>query len=265
MFDFVRYSRRTPKPTGSFTCNYCGAENSFFGGIAICTNCESMTSTSQQSSAGHASAIRSIRAHNKNKEYEESIKAYDVLFGLEKDPMLLYAEALTYIEYSNYEVSRIRYDREGFMEENSMLNHHASELSAKAKLLLAKCASMISGSAVAGDAKAAAYHLFLAHLKFGDISAARVSIEGIKKLNDSMLYEYASMLLDSETGNFKSVLMHSEKLLKANWEPHIALYYSAYALFKLGRIKDSKAIVASIRNAIKSENAVHLMEAIGRS
>ncbi|MGC8651824.1 MAG: hypothetical protein ACP5UH_01055 [Candidatus Micrarchaeia archaeon] len=260
MFDFVKYSKKMPKVAGKFTCMYCGAENISFGGVAICTNCEGIASSTTPQAADHnrVDAVREISTHNRLHEYEESIKIYEQLFNTAKDPMLLYAEALTYIAYSNYELSRISYDREGFMEENAEHNYHASELTSKAKLLLAKCSSMLRSGTPLSDAKTSAYHLFLAYLKFGDTAAARSALYNVKKL-DGTLYEYASMQLGSEIGDFKGVLQHSEVLLKARWQPHIALYYAAYALFKTGKTKEAKAIMGSIQGFIKSENTGRLL------
>jgi len=259
MLDFARYSAKMPKGASSSYCAYCGTSNSIYGSFTICGKCEGLTSESKLSTKGsdYVQALLSIRSHMNKQEYDESIKEYDALFNATKEPMLLYAEALACIEYSNYVVSKVSYDKPGFMESNSMLKHNASDLVSKAKLLLAKCASMLRLELMSDKTPMNMYNLFITYLKFGDLAAAHDAMLALKNL-DSSLYEYASMLIDAETNNIDSMLEHAEKLIKANWQPHAVLYYAAYALFKKKHIKESKIILKNISSIIKSSSAEQL-------
>ncbi|MGC8586135.1 MAG: hypothetical protein ACP5K5_01150 [Candidatus Micrarchaeia archaeon] len=242
---------------------YCGAESPASNNSIICSRCEGFTSVGDIASrnARHASIIEQISSYVKSRNYDKALELYDSLYNDEKDPVLLYAEALLCIDYSNYLLQLRSYDKEGFMEENAALQKAASDLAARAKLLLSRCASQLSAGLESNQMPSYAYHLFLAYLKFGDLAAAQASLE-IIKARDPMLFEYASMLFDSKLGKFDDLLKHAEKLLNANWQPFAVLYYSAYALFKKGRRKESKAILENIKPFMASENVERLLEAI---
>ncbi|MGC8669927.1 MAG: hypothetical protein ACP5TL_02120 [Candidatus Micrarchaeia archaeon] len=260
MFNFVGYSEKLPKYSTTRYCVYCGTKNVVASTAMICTNCEAMSKSMHKTlaDANYENLLMSISKSNSNLDYEKSLQYYEQLIQKTKDPMLLYAEALTYIAYSNYEMSKVSYDRPGFMEENSVHTNNALQLMSKAKLLLAKASSDLEKEFDMNKTDINAYNLFIVRMKLGDVAAANAALDLLKEMKNEMLYNYAIMKFYNERMKYDKVLELAEKLIKGKWNPHLVLYYVAYALLKKGKKKDARKILLNIKGFVKTENLDYL-------
>jgi hypothetical protein len=249
------------------TCEFCGAETLSGGSVTFCSNCESIVGTEsktmESSNPALSSAIVSIRSAVLKNDFESASAAYDELLMVRQSPQLLYARGLMLTEYSNYTVSQISYDGEGFMERNSELRRKGSLLISEAKRLIAKSLSMSEKDANEAPTAYVFYRMFLCSLKMNDLRAANDTLGRISKLaNDDTVAAYARIAFDTYVGRNKEAERGLDRLLKTGNAPANAFYYAAFNAFKLGDHKGAEHILVEAGDLIDGSRKVNLLQSI---
>lgn len=248
-------------------CEYCGKETFALGDMAMCTRCESLVHLTrkvvQMKNPGLAGSLDMINGLADAGEHEKAAQVYEKLYSETNDPLLLYAEALLYTRYSNYETSMISYGRQGFMDENIALKDSSLKHTSASKKLLAKLIYIARGNVDKNIISInILYSLFLAQLKFGDVRGAKYSLEMLRNLNNDYVHTYASMVFESAMGNYDNVIKNAEALLTQNSFSINAAYYLAFAYFKRGRIDDAKKLLNAAQRYLNSETVEALIQDI---
>jgi hypothetical protein len=268
--DFKSYMellRKLKKLGKTLMCTYCGAETPSLVNMGICSNCESTIHADRSALLGtDPELVKKLDAISKSVEdndFEAAVKEYGSLKSESDEPSILYAEALAYIKYSNYEVSQISYDRKGFMEENAAHRERGTELMLTAKLLLAKAAEMAAGEIGSGTTSPnLAYTLFLSRLKLGSIRGASEALKQIGGVGGSYVAEYAGVVLSASVGRYDDLIKRADLMIKSNFGSLSLLYYVAFALFKKGDVEESAAILKELKGLSKNANIGSLLEEI---
>ncbi|MDE1868720.1 MAG: hypothetical protein KGH60_02020 [Candidatus Micrarchaeota archaeon] len=246
-------------------CEYCGKETFAVHDMAMCTGCESLVHLTrkvvQLKNPGLAGSLDTINRLVEAGEHEKAAQIYEKLYADTKDPQLLYAEALLYTKYSNYETSMISYDKQGFMDENIALRDSSLKQVSASKKLLAKLIYIARGNVDKNIISInTLYSLFLAQLKFGDVRGAKRSLEMLSNLNNDYVHTYASMVFENAMGNYDSVIKNAEALLTQNSFSINAAYYLAFAWFKKGRIGDAKKLINAAQGYLGSDTTESLVQ-----
>ncbi len=214
-------------------CTYCGVETICLGGTGFCSNCEQRLSyTGEQFGAANpeiCASITSVAQMLRNMEYDKAASVYDGIAASNRDSGYLYAAAVARILHSNHKISLIRYDRQGFMEQNAEFRNDAAALAAEAKALLAQ---IIAREAQESSPRGM-YTLFLAHLKLRQMRAANALLERLRLAGDQLASGYAAMLLESALGRYDKALEAAERLVSAESFSINAVFYAARAFYNL--------------------------------
>lgn len=248
-------------------CEYCGTETPSISETCICSNCECLASTRRLLLANRdhllLESLDSIKNLAFDSKYAEAISIYDKLISERKDPFLMYAEALLYIRYSNYELSKITYDKRGFMDENTLSRNSASKLISSSKKLLERAISTIELEISKGNKSANMFYLlFLCQLKMQNYRAARPNLEILKMIPDDYLYSYASMIFNMHIQDYKSAAAFAEKLIsKENFSIN-SLYYTAFMKFKQRDFAEAKKLLDGLNQLIPNKNVELLLSEI---
>lgn len=250
-------------------CGYCGAETVALGGIGMCSNCENMINLSRDTiesvDPALASSLGSIITAMASNDFDSVDKSYDALLAEKRSPQLLYASALARIKHSNYEISQIRYDRKGFMEENAVHRSNASKLMSAARRMLTKGAYMSKSTVSKGESSpAVAFSLFLSQLKLGNMRGARYALKLLGKTGDEYSLAYANMLFASSMRKYKEADKYAFKLTTPQSFSINAFFYMAFSMFKRHAFGDARTLLSGISGFIKSSNPELLLEAIDR-
>lgn len=225
-------------------CLYCGAETLTLAGTGACMVCEARLIYKRRQIAGLYGELRNsleeINSAILKSDYDTVLKEYAQILLRHKEPGFLYANALANVKFSNYKLSQIRYDREGFMEENIVLRNDAAKLIADAKLLLIKALDSMDLENQSADQL---YLRFLCHVKLGSNRAASASVlSQLKAAGNQMLAAYATLVFEAELGNYDAVIRTAESLMGKDRLWINALFYVAYAMFKKQRIEESRSL-----------------------
>lgn len=248
-------------------CMYCGLETPALGDMAICSNCENIVYMNRSSLAKREqdliSKLDSINESINKSDFHVAISTYDKIVSERLEPTFLYAEALLYIKYSNYEISQISYDKPGFMDENTKRRDSATKQASTAKKFLEKAIFMARTEIAAGNASLnTVYALFLAQRKIGNMRGAREAMELLDRLGKEFITGYVSMVYETEMKNFDKAIAHAESLVGQNDFSINAFYYIAYALFKKGKRNDAKILLETLKPSIASRNVEALINDI---
>ena len=241
-----------------YVCPYCGSKTYSKTDQFFCSYCEGLIPS------GRAVPVESIQQASeinnlvRSSKFDLAFQKYESLADYSINPYFAYAEALAYIELSNYETSQINYTLNGFMEENIVHRNNSIAAFSKARLLLAKSIETAKKEVQGGPETAPYMHaMFLSYVRLGDFKAASSVLEKTKKLGSTLVSEYESMVLENNIGEYDKTTEDSVKLLSADMLSVNAAYYLAYALFKKKREKDALAIL----NAFPGKDEV---PAVGR-
>lgn len=256
--------RITLKASTQFLCERCGAETAAIGGMCMCSNCESIaTNTRSTLERKDHMLLGSLDRINKAiaaSDYNSAISVYDELVSQRKDPSLMYAEALLYLKYSNYEVMQIGYENPGFMEGNTAHRDKASKLASLAKKLLAKSVSQSKREIMASPGSLGlTYNLFLSQMKLGMMRAANSTINDILKLDSRYVYNYAKMVFEARREHYDDMVKAADTLTSAENFSLNAFYYMGLWLFKKGRYKEAKEMLNSLNGLMRSSNLEALL------
>lgn len=270
MEDVTRYMDAIDKAGqggGILVCRYCGTRNRSAYDHAICIRCEQFVdSTMNMLEAKDPSLLKSLEnidAALDNRDYESAIKEYDPIFSQRKDPGFLYAEALIYIAYSNYETSLIDYDKEGYMEENSVHRLDSIRLMSQAKLLLNKTVYALNSNAGEGDTPNKRYLTFLSQVKLGQLRGAMMNFSALDKPESNELHSYAGMVFHSANDDIDKALELSTTMIKSGKNVLNAAYYYAFCLFRKNKLKDSARILNRLRQYLDNPNIGELAKKLG--
>ncbi len=252
--DYLRALDNAVKRGSTFLCQYCGERTTSLGSECVCSNCEmpeySDIDTMKAKNQPLFAALEALTEKIAANDYAAALAAYDSLYANGKDPGYLYAKALALIKQSNYQISMIKYDREGFMEENTSLRDDSARLASGARAALVSaikaCEPLLKDER---PPLLPVYVTFLCHIKLGNLMEAGYTQQMLNKI-EKYLGLYAKMMLDSNTGMYSEVLKSVDELLRPESFSSNALFYAALALYGQGKYKESKAIVAALKKQI---------------
>lgn len=243
-------------------CQYCGEESLAVGRLGMCSSCElpvvSDLETLQASTQSFA-GIMNIKKLIADNDYDNAAEAYGELYTSSKDQAYLYAEALLRIRQSNMQIAGIRYDRPGFMEENSTLRDNGARLASVARGLLNDAVNACTPQL--GEQRAplgVAYLSFSCHVKLSNLREAEVLQQKIQGIDNSYIGIYSRMVLDTNLGKPESVIGNAERLLKPEAFSINALFYISMALFDMKRYKDSKELLEMLQPHIQNGQTMML-------
>ncbi|HIH50614.1 MAG: hypothetical protein ABSE71_01645 [Candidatus Micrarchaeaceae archaeon] len=247
-------------------CGYCGYEIASIGKSCICTNCESPVFSARREfeARNHTllEALDSIAAYARDRRYDDAIAGYEKLIALNKDPYLMHAEALLYLQYSNYELAKIQYDRPGFMEENALHRDKSAKLASSSKRLLAKGISAAESEISNGNnSSLTLYSLFLCQMRLEDYRGAQESLKELKS-GPKYLSSYASMLFHIGIGHYDAAIADAETLLNEKSFSVNALFYIGFSKFKKGQARDAKKILSALSRVLSNESVEALLKEI---
>jgi ribosomal protein L37AE/L43A len=247
-------------------CPYC-ANDTFTanpGAYWICSHCESaIYGPSVASNRGNAQAVSAINAMMEKGDYKTAAAEYEKIAKTTGGVVYWYRTGLIYFECSNAEISQIRYDRRGFMEENSTHRDNAALATSRAKLMFYKAVRMCEDSfdqGVADPQVAFAYVMLGA--KVDNLRYIKKGISVLKIYNVSALVEYASMILGTATKNYDEILLHAANLLTVGMFTVNAFYYMSWALFKKRRPEDALLILHKLSQFVHTPSVNALIKEI---
>jgi tetratricopeptide (TPR) repeat protein len=242
-------------------CEYCGVEtfNSVSAKLCICSNCESIiVTTKAMLEKKDGSLVDNLTKINRSVgefKFDDTIALYDKMIAEKKDPSLMYAEAIAYLKYSNYEITQIGYAKPGFMEDNTVHRDRAAKFASTAKKLLTKSISIANAEMAKGNRSLnLVYNRFLAQVKLGGVKGAKESVEILEKMGNEYVYDYAYMVFEARMEKYDNTLKVADKLTKDDNFSVNAFYYIGLALFKKGNMKDAKTVLQSLNWVLKSTN-----------
>jgi tetratricopeptide (TPR) repeat protein len=260
---YVRLMKAMSKAHRKFTCTSCGTKTEVLGDFCMCSNCESIAHYDSVAISRKdptlSNSLKLIGDALAAGNYEGVIAEYEKLYQYKRDPLLLYAEALAYIRYSNRTYAGISYDRPGFMEDNAAMAENAMKLASTAKALLAKSIKASRDDMAEGNSSPdSLYGLMLAQLKLGDLRGAKDSLDAMEKLNIPLVYNYAAMMLDAQKSDYRKVMAHADTILRSKNILVNAFFYAGLALFGLGSRNDAMKLFKSM-SAVSESSAVPLL------
>lgn len=256
---YIERFRALQKGAPLLMCECCGVETASVGDMCICSNCENMVVTNRNilEKKDHVllDTLDKINKSLSEFKYDDAIALYEKLMADRKEPSLMYAAAIAYLKYSNYEIMQIGYQKPGFMEGNTMYRDNASKLTSTAKKLLTKSISTANAEVAKGNNSLnLVYTCFLAAVKMENVKGAQYTVQIIQKMGNEYIYNYSQMVFDAMIDNHDDVIKVADKLTKKDSFSINAFYYIALALFKKGKSKDAKLILEGLNGLIKSQN-----------
>jgi tetratricopeptide (TPR) repeat protein len=255
--------KRTP-------CGYCGNENAAIGDLWICFHCESVNYTSmlgiKLNDPDLQASLSKVNGYLSDGELAKATETFDYIASKYKEPQFLYNSGLLYLQYSNSEIAKIRYDRHGFMEENAVFRESGSKLTSRALMILNKASEMCLRELNTGTSHDyMAYTYFIINIKLGKPNEAKRAIDIIEKFNNKYLATYANMVLSAELGKFHETIEYAGAQLKSGQFSANSFYYIAWSLFKLGKFKDSMQIMDALNKQTQNNSVIALTNEIAKA
>ncbi|MCW6160316.1 MAG: hypothetical protein LVQ95_04490 [Candidatus Micrarchaeales archaeon] len=250
----------------SLDCSYCGAENFSDKDVWVCYNCE----------LANYGAMRDIWMNNKvlidqiaqvNKligmdDFAGAAAEYEKILTMLGEPEFLYSAALIHKRNSNHEISLIRYDRMGFMEENAVHKENAIKESNRAALLLNKASAALEEQFKKGIRQPASiFTFFMTNIKLGNLKTAKRGIGMLKVSGNLYLSKYADMVFNAELLKPVETAVASIDCLKVNTSVN-AVYYLGWALFKGKRYREATDLLTGIRKYVDTGNIDAMLQNI---
>jgi hypothetical protein len=240
-------------------CPYCGAKTISLSDHCICSWCEALIHKKMSSqNLDLAESVDAIRSNYSSKQYDASLAACDKAFSLSKSPWFIYLKGIVQLSASNNETSMISYDKPGFMEENVIHRVQASKLYADARLSFYKAISEASKSSTDSKALDTTYLQFIASIKLKDKPASKHYLDELSEIDNKLVINYSKMLLFNMNALYKESLLHAEVLLsKSNFSVG-ALYYAAFSMLKMHKIKEADALISEAIKYISTPSVLAL-------
>ncbi|HUC39182.1 MAG TPA: hypothetical protein VL944_03575 [Candidatus Acidoferrum sp.] len=238
-----------------FMCRYCGNVSIAVGQAAVCQNCELPVYTEEAKMKEREpqtfALISDIKEKMDSGNYDAAMAAYDSAYKNGSDAGYLYAEALLCIKQSNAQIDSIKYDRKGFMDENTAMRDNAAKLASKAKALM-EAAIKASEPHMMEERPPlpSVYLTFLCNMKLMNLREANDALQKLNKI-DSYLGMYGKMMLDLNLGKQEEAIADAESILKPERFSANALFYIALVLFDKRKYKESKEMVELVRKYIQ--------------
>ena len=268
--EWVAIARRGAKSWRTVVCESCGAETLTGGGMAFCSNCESIVG-SEAKTVGQDPAlfvsVGAIRAAVLRKDFESAAEIYDQMMKGRRSPQLLYAKGIMYVEFSNYVISKVSYDGNG-MSRNVELRERGAMLASESKKLIAESLGISEKEAKDVPDAHIFYRMFLCALKLGDLRAAREYSGRISWFDkDGTIASYAKIVLNVQGGLYKEAEMGLDKLVKtkAMIPTANAFYYAALVAFKTGDKRGAERLINASEGLIEGQKRTNILEAIKSS
>ncbi len=223
-------------------CSYCGAITISSGGTEFCSNCELTVKDTKTKliSLNHTliTSLDTINGFYKNNKFSDADDLYLNILKDTDDPLFLYTYAIFLIKYSNFKLSKVSYDKEGFMEDNANYRTASWKIYGNARMFLYNCIERIEKNQEIHPLQKR-FAVFLSMMKLGNIRSASIELEKIKGIENGQTYNYAKIILDSAIKNYDQIIIGSENFLSNTPYPQNVIYYLAFALFKNGKIRES--------------------------
>lgn len=233
-----------------FACRYCGCESLAVGKVCVCSNCEMPV---YPGDVHDFAGISQIKDMVEGGDYQDAMKAYDSIYQSSKDPAYLYAEALLCIKQSNLQVAGIRYNREGFMEENATMRDAAAKFASTARGMLNDainaCLPQLKGDR---PPLGAAYTTFMCQVKLSNLREAGEASHLLDKIDSEYLGPYSRMVLNLNLNKYDEVVKDAEALLKSDSFSINAIFYIAMAFFDKKNYSESRKLAELLDSYLKS-------------
>ncbi len=248
-------------------CKYCGSKTRTRGRICVCSNCE-LINTFMQKNALDSELVQWLEQYNEfieDENYPFAINIYNQIINIYKTQEYFYVHGINYIKYSNFMASRIRYDRSGFMEENSAYKKASNEIYYNARLFLYKSINLVdlnlnSNSEEVPDM---IYVRLLAQIKLGDMRGANDSIERIAFLDNKYLTSYSNILFYDAIGDADKTIDAIDAIINEyNDYPITIFYYLSKSLYKKKQCRNADKIIKSLSKLVYNKSIEHLSKNI---
>ncbi|MCL5423847.1 MAG: hypothetical protein M1385_02065 [Candidatus Marsarchaeota archaeon] len=198
-----------------------------------------------------------------DENYPSAINIYNQIVGIYKTQEYLYVHGINYIKYSNFMASRIRYDRSGFMEENSAYKKASNEIYYNARLFLYKSINLVNLNTNSEEIPDVIYVKLLAQIKLGDMRGANDSIERIAFLNNKYLTNYSNILFYDASGEVNKTINAINAMIdEYNDYPITIFYYLAKSLYKKREWKNANEVIKLLSKLVYNKSIEHLSKNI---
>jgi hypothetical protein len=243
-------------------CPYCGMKTISLLDYCVCSWCEALIhkKTSDSQSSELSQAVTGINSNYLSKQYEASMAACDTAFSISKSAWFIYLKGIIQLSASNNETSMISYDKPGFMEENAVHRERSSKLYADARLSLYKAISAAGKNSADSKALDTTYLQFIASIKLKDKPASKHYLDELSDIGNKFVVNYSKMLLFNINALYAESLSHAELLLSKSSFSTGALYYAAFSLFKMHKLKDAESLVSEAIKYISTPSILALRE-----
>ncbi|MEM3841192.1 MAG: hypothetical protein QXN59_00645 [Candidatus Micrarchaeaceae archaeon] len=262
---YVKAMDRFTKNSKRLYCTFCGAESLAFGNFGICRVCEAPLSEKKSDVLGRDHSLvesgEAIWSAINRGDMDNAIAALNSRLASHDEPGFLFAAGLFYIRYSNEEIKKIRYDREGFMEENAVHRENSEKMMLYAKTLLNKAVKLAEKDK-GNQGMLMHYIPFLAEIKLGHLKAAMYYLKGIKHDDIVYLLDYAHIVAHAYRKDGEKLLEHCDRMIREGKVNLNIFYYIGYALFLKKAYGDAKVILSHLSETGEVDAASYLLRNI---
>ncbi len=231
-------------------CSHCGAATPVHRagrGSAFCQNCENVVESTRDEPADNpelAGVLDAYITKLSRQDFDGAVKEYEKALTTNGSPANLYVNGLNYIMYSNYELSLVRYDLAGFMEENARHRLRSIELYTQARLFFNKAIFMAKNRPGELPAAEDYYVSLLCNVKLGKLRQAYSDFNSVNRSGAPALATYAGMVLDTALGRYDYAMRVAGQIALQRTPSVNAMYYISFSLFKLGRLSEAEKVAA---------------------
>lgn len=260
--EYSRALERALKHGKLLTCIYCGEETLCTGDWGFCSNCEMPVYIDHDALKGKYPEIYTrvgqLAEQVGSGMLDEAANTCDALVKYTNDPAYLYEKGLVLIKHSNHETMQIRYDLDGFMEDNTIHRNNASSFASMARgafigAINAEQQMLGMGKASLG----ATFVSFLCSIKLLNIREASLMCAELEKLDQSY-GDYARMVLELNLGHPDAVLGRADAMNGRGRFVLNGVYYAALAMMDRRRYDDAKRIGVMLKGHVP-DNAFDLL------
>lgn len=249
------------------TCSHCGADTPVHRtgkSVGICQNCENVVKFTRdelmEDNPELAGILDSYVTKLSQQDFDGAIQEYGK--ALDGSPANLYVNGLNYIMHSEHELSLVKYDLAGFMEENARHRLKSIELYTQARLFFNK--AIFTAKNRPGEPPTAEdyYVSLLCNVKLGKLKQARSDFDSVNRAGAPALAAYAGMVLDTALGRYDYAIRVAGQIAEQRAPAVNALYYISFSLFKLGRLAEAEKAAAIFGKYSDSTRLAALLEDI---
>ncbi len=251
---------------GRVMCQYCGNENVALGDTWVCAYCENANYASilaiKLRDAELVKSLNLVNDYLSESDFDSALAEYEKILDSNDEPGFHYRYAQLIIQYSNYEVASIRYDRPGFMEENALHRELSGTLDSRAKMILSKTAVACEIAFRNGNKDPFVLHAyFMSNLKLKNLKTAKRASE-MTAMYSKPLQEYQQMALAAELGDATATATTADSQIKKVFSPINAFYYLTWSLVRAKRLEDAKVFITKLSGYIPNSSVKALEKEI---